>query len=127
MPIVHLKEILMFKGKPNTAMFTFAASVAFSLFSGCVSIGLANLDLRTPAQGHSYDRKVLIRANTKFVNVDDGEVVKFVVQEPDGADKSFTWHFDTARETVGDLSKLAPTGVLGRSVKVYVGLNPRYY
>ena len=116
----------MFKRWQNAAVTTFAASVAFSLLAGCASAGSADLNLGTPAEGLSYDRKVLIGVNTKVVNVDGGEVVKFVVEEPDGADKSFTWHFDTVRETVGDLSKLAPVGVLGRPVKVVVGPNPRY-
>ena len=117
----------MFKVEQNIVVATFAASVAFSLLAGCDSTGPANLNLGTPAEGRFYDRKVLIGVNTKFVNVDDGQVVKFVVDEPDGADKSFIWHFDVGRETVGDLSKLAPIGVLGRPVKVYVGPNPRYY
>jgi hypothetical protein len=125
-PFIHRKEILMFIVQ-HTAVAAFAASVAFSLLAGCASTGPANLNLGTPAEGRSYDRKVLIGVNTKFVNVDDGQVVKFVVHESDGADKSFAWHFDVGRETVGDLSKLAPPGVLGRPVKVYVGPNPRYY
>jgi hypothetical protein len=116
----------MFKTVRMTGVATIAASVAFSLLAGCASTAPAEVGLGAPTDGRSYDRTILIRANAKFVNVLDGEVIKFVVQEPDGADRSFTWHFDTARETVGDLSKLAPTGVLGRPVKVYVGPNPRY-
>jgi hypothetical protein len=126
-PFIHRKEILMFKVRQRTAVSTFAASVAFSLLAGCAATPSANLNLGTPAEGRSYDRKVRIGANTKFVNVDDGQVVKFVVHEPDGADRSFTWHFNVGRETVGDLGTLAPIGVLGRPVKVYVGPNPRYY
>jgi hypothetical protein len=116
----------MFKVKQNAMVATFAASVAFSLLAGCASTGPSNPDLVTPAEGRSYDRTVVIELNTKWVNVNGGEVVKFVVQEPDGADKSFTWRFDTSRETVGDLSKLAPSGVLGRPVKVFVAPNPLY-
>ena len=116
----------MFKVRKHVVLAMFGASIAFSLLAGCASAGPANLDLGTLAEGRSYDRKVLIGMNTKYVNVDDGEVIRFVVHEPDGADKSFTWRFDAARETVGDLDKLAPTGVLGRPVKVYIGPNPRY-
>lgn len=116
----------MFKVKQNAMVATFAASVAFSLLAGCAFTGPSYSDLGTPAEGRSFDRKVVIGPNTKWVNVDGGEVVKFVVQETDGADKSFTWHFDTFSETVGDLSKLAPPGVLGRPVKVFVGPNPLY-
>jgi len=117
----------MFTSHQIVRVAAFAASAVFSLLSGCASTASADLALGTPADGPSYDRKILIRENAKFVNVQDGEVVKFVVQEPDGADKSFTWRFDAARETVADLSRLAPAGVLGRPVKVYIGSNPRYY
>jgi len=116
----------MFKGKRSTTVATLSASVAFWLLASCASTSPANLDLGTPADGRSYDRKVLIGANTKFVNVDGGEVIKFVVQEPDGADKSFTWRFSKAREAVVDLSALAPNGVLSRPIKVVVGPDPRY-
>jgi len=116
----------MHKTKRTTSVATIAASIAFSLLAGCASTASTDSSLGTPAEGRSYDRKIVVAANAKFVNVLDGEVIKFVVQEPDGADKSFTWHFDTSREMVGDLSKLAPAGVIGRSIKVYVGSNPRY-
>ena len=117
----------MFKGKQGTMVVAFAASAAFSMLAGCASTHSATLDLGTPAEGHSYDRKVLIGVNTKFVNVDAGEVIEFIVQEPDSADRSFTWRFNIARETVGNLSTIAPTGVLDRPVKIVVGLNPLYY
>lgn len=117
----------MFKVKQNAMVATFAVQVAFSLLAGCASTGPSNPDLGTPAEGRSYDRKVVIGLNRKWVNVIGGEVVKFVVQEPDGTDKFFTWRFDTSLETVGDLSKLAPSGVLGRPVKVFVGRNPLYF
>jgi hypothetical protein len=104
----------------------FAASAAFSLLAGCAATRSVNPALGTPAEGHSYDRKVLIGAKTKFVNVDAGEVIRFIVRDPDGADRSFTWHFNIVRETVGDLSAIAPAGILDRPVKVVVGPNPLY-
>ena len=117
----------MFKGKQGTMVAAFAALAAFSLLAGCASTHSAVSALGTPAEGHSYDRKVLIGLNTKFVNVDAGEVIKFIVQEPVGADRSFTWRFNIVRETVGDLSTIAPIGVLDRPVKIIVGPNPLYY
>ena len=111
----------MFKNRQITTTVALAAVVAFSLLAaGCASIEPTNLDLGTLTEGRFYDRKIVVRADTKYVNVDDGEVIKFVIQEPGSADTSFTWHFDTPRQTVGDLSKLAPSGVLSRPVKVYV-------
>ena len=116
----------MFKEKRAKIAAAFAISAAFSLLAGCASTNSASLPLGTLDEGHSYDRKVLIRVNTKAVNVDAGEVIRFVVQEPDGAERSFTWHFNIFRETVEDLSAIAPTGFLDRPVRVVVGRNPLY-
>ncbi|MEO8523211.1 MAG: CzcE family metal-binding protein [Caldimonas sp.] len=116
----------MTKSKQGTMVAAFATAATLTLLVGCASSRPANYSLGTPAEGHSYDRKVVIRANTKFVNVDAGEMIRFIVQEPDGADRSFTWHFDIFRETVGDLSTIAPAGVLDRQVKVIVGPNPLF-
>jgi len=116
----------MFYGKQGTMVAAFAASAAFSLLGGCAFTHSTDLALGTPADGYSYDRKVLIGVNTRFVNVAAGEVIKFIVQEPDGADRSFTWRFNIVRESVGDLSTIAPAGVLDRPVKVVVGPNPLY-
>lgn len=72
---------------------------------------------------HEADRIIGIDANTKWINVTGGELVKFVV---DG--KSFSWLFDTySTSPVFDLDKIAPAGMLdGRSIKVYVAADPLY-
>lgn len=116
----------MFDGKQGTMVAALTASAALSLLAGCATTHSADLALGTPVDGHFYDRKVLIAVNTKFVNVDAGEVIRFVVHEPDGTDRSFTWHFNIVRETVSDLGAIAPAGVLDRPVKVIVGPNPLY-
>jgi hypothetical protein len=116
----------MFESKPRMTAAAFAAVAALSLLAGCASTHSAVPALGTPAEGHSYDRKVLIGTNTKFVNVDAGEVIKFIVREPDGTDRSFTWNFNIVRETVGDLSTIAPAGILDRPVRVVVAPNPLY-
>jgi len=70
----------------------------------------------------SADRHVVIKADTKWVNIDDGDTVQFDVEG-----KSFTWHFDTLRgESAFDLSKIAPEGVDVGKVTVYVAANPLY-
>jgi hypothetical protein len=70
----------------------------------------------------SADRHVVVKADTKWVNIDDGDTVQFDV---DG--KSFTWHFDTLRgESAFELSKIAPEGVDAGKVIVYVAANPLY-
>ncbi|MFZ4877724.1 CzcE family metal-binding protein [Janthinobacterium sp. Mn2066] len=67
-------------------------------------------------------RVVNIDATTTYVNVEDGETVKFNV---DG--KSFVWHFDTYPETFSvKLSRLAPAGIAIKGVTVYIDGNPLY-
>jgi hypothetical protein len=118
----------MFKGTSTQSdtVATLAVSMALSLLAGCASTVPTVSSLGKSAEGRSYDRTIRIGLSTRFVNVDSGEVIKFVVQEPDGAAKSFTWTFARAREAVGELGQLAPVGVLDRPVKVIVGPNPLY-
>lgn len=104
----------------HIALASFTWVVAFALLAGCAS---ASPD---ETKGPSYDRKVLIGVNTRIVNVESGELVKFVVQGPDSADRSFTWDFGRAREAVEDLGKFAPAGMLSHPVRVVIGPNPRY-
>jgi hypothetical protein len=60
---------------------------------------------------------ITIKPTTKWVNVDQGDVVKFV-DETSG--KSFVWNFDTKSWASFNLAAAAP-GVLGdRHVEVYV-------
>jgi hypothetical protein len=125
-PVPSRQGDFMCDGKQGTMAAAFATSAAFSLLAGCAFTHSIDLALGTPADGHFYDRRVLIGVNTRSVNIDAGQVIKFIVQEPDGTDRSFTWRFNIVRETVVDLSTIAPAGVLDRPVKVVVGPNPLY-
>ncbi|MGK5047883.1 CzcE family metal-binding protein [Janthinobacterium sp. GB4P2] len=67
-------------------------------------------------------RTITISSATKYVNVAQGDVVKFDV---DG--KTFTWQFDTLRATASfDFSAIAPSDVNTHGVRVYVTPNPTY-
>lgn len=67
-------------------------------------------------QGGPVDRTVVIDDKMQWINVNEGETIRFVVGE-----KSFGWRFDRYDQG-SDLNKMAPKGVLGdRSIKVYVG------
>ena len=61
------------------------------------------------------ERTIVIGPNTRSVNVNHGEVVKFVVNG-----QEFAWDFDGVAHPF-DLSKIAPEGTLDHSVTVYVG------
>jgi hypothetical protein len=75
-----------------------------------------------PAPVSAAPREIRIEPSTKYVNVEGGEVVKFDV----GA-KSFAWNFDVGQSTSNfDLNEVAPKGLLGHPVTVYIAPDPRW-
>ena len=67
-------------------------------------------------------RVITLTPATRYVNVDDGETVRFV-----SGTQNFTWHFDTyPGVTSVNLSTLAPAAAALHGVRVYVGGNPLY-
>lgn len=73
-------------------------------------------------QGGAPDRSVTLTASTKYVNVTDGQTIRF---NADG--KTFEWHFDTLSGSPNfDLSAIAPKDVDVSGVRVYVDENPLY-
>jgi len=74
-------------------------------------------------QARSADRTIAIDADTKHVNVEGGEIVRFTV-----GGNAFEWLFDTyGTGRVFDLKEIAPAGTLdGRDIKVYVSPDPLY-
>lgn len=61
-------------------------------------------------------REIEVTAPRKYINVQRGEVVRFVT--PQG---SFTWSFDTSPTvSVFDFARIAPAGIDAGSITVYV-------
>jgi hypothetical protein len=78
--------------------------------------------LGDPAPPTAAGRTIVITPNTRFVNVQGGEVVRF-----DVGGKSFAWSFDgSVVVTAFDLARVAPPGVLDHGVMAYVSPNPLY-
>lgn len=102
-------------------------SLAVVTALGAASAALANHPpaaprLGTPIHGAAADRTVVIEPGAKWVNVNRNETVKFVL-----GNQSFTWRFDTLTQSVIELEKIAPAGLLGGSaIKVYVGPDPMH-
>ncbi|HEV7815784.1 MAG TPA: CzcE family metal-binding protein [Janthinobacterium sp.] len=70
----------------------------------------------------SADGEITVTPQTKWVNVDDGQTVKFSVDN-----KTFTWHFSTFQNPpVLNLSVIAPSDVNVGNVKVYIAPDPLY-
>jgi hypothetical protein len=67
-------------------------------------------------------RVITITPATRWVNVTDGDTVRFIA-----GDRSFAWNFQVSRTvSVFDLKQIAPPGTLPRPVLVYVEPNPLY-
>ena len=83
--------------------------------------------LGEPAQPASAERAIVtalagrtidITGGTKWVNVNHGEVIRFVSNG-----REFTWYFDgVSQPQPFDMTEIAPAGFVERGVKVYVGL-----
>jgi hypothetical protein len=78
--------------------------------------------LGDPAPPTAAGRTIIIRPDTQWVNVTGGETVRFVVD-----DKTFAWTFNVARNVWSfDLNRIAPPGVIGHPMNVYIAPDPRY-
>jgi hypothetical protein len=96
-----------------------------AVLGGCASTGVPDHDVRllgdSVAAG-TGTRTIVINPETKHVNVIGGETINFLVGE-----KSFAWHFFVAAGVSSfDLKRVAPPGVLDRSVIAYIAADPRY-
>jgi uncharacterized protein YceK len=100
----------------------FLTVLPLALLAGCGSVTPRTDLLGDPAPTAGAMRSVTITPNTRWVNVTGGETVNFVVD-----DKSFAWSFNVS-QTVSSfaLNQIAPPGLLGREVRVYVDPDPRY-
>lgn len=76
----------------------------------------------SPAPETAATRSIVISPDTRYVNVEGGEIILFAING-----SSFAWHFNAAR-TVGafDLNAVAPPNALKHTVRAYVSPDPHY-
>ena len=74
-----------------------------------------------PAATAAATRTIDVTANTRSVNVDQGDIVTFNVEG-----KTFAWQFDTLRDGRIDFAAIAPSGIQARGIQIYVAPNPIY-
>ncbi len=75
-----------------------------------------------PADAAAAVRTIVITPDTKWVNVEGGEIINFIV-----GDKSFAWHFYVGFTVSSfDLRLAAPPGLLNRRIVAYVSPDPMY-
>jgi len=77
----------------------------------------------TPVATARADRIVEVGPSTRVVNVDENQIVRFVVHGAGSRDESFTWQFNGGRDVI-PLAAIAPDGVVAHAVNVYVGPDP---
>ncbi len=73
----------------------------------------------SPADAQVVGRVVTLQPDTRWVNVEQGEVVRFV-----SGSTRFAWRFDGRDGRSFDLQSVAPPGALTRAVTVYVARTP---
>src|SRR5579872_2015700 len=98
---------------------TCAASAAIAL--ACLASAVAAKPTLAPSVStpEAADKMIVIKPNTRAVNVFENDTVLFKV-----GDKQFAIKFD-GNSVYYDLSTLAPPGVLTHKVKVHVAPNPK--
>lgn len=75
-----------------------------------------------PAPAAAAERTIVITPQTRYVNVEGGQIVRFLV-----GGKEFTWNFFIGRKSDAfDLNEVAPPGILTHRVRAYVSPDPRY-
>jgi hypothetical protein len=101
----------------------YPAVLAFALSLPAVAAMAApNTELLgDPAPDAAAEQTIRITPDTRYVNVEGGQIVKFEV-----GSKTFTWNFDGMDTTTFDLSQVAPPAVLDHGVTVYMAPNPLY-
>lgn len=75
-----------------------------------------------PAPASAAQRTIVIAPDTRHVNVEGGEIIRFVV-----GGKEFGWSFNNALSVESfSLNAVAPPGLLNQPVHAYVSRDPRY-
>lgn len=99
-----------------------AAVLSTMLVAGAAFAADGTADYGQAVSAQNAQRVIVVKPDTKWVNVNNGDTVEF---QPNGA--SVTWSFNTLQgESAFELSKIAPAGSLDHKVTVYVGANPLY-
>ena len=106
----------------QTRLLTLALSACMMLaapsFAETTRVNL----LGYPSTAPAAVRSIVITPDTKWVNVEGGEIINFIV-----GDKSFAWHFYVGFTVSSfDLRLVAPPGLLQRRIVAYVSPDPMY-
>ena len=95
------------------------SSTMFAVAAHAAGATGTNADYGSATSNDSADRTIEVTPATKWVNVANGETVRFHEGE-----HSFSWHFSTLNGKPFDLSAIAPKGSDLKGVRVYVDSDP---
>jgi hypothetical protein len=96
--------------------------VAAAMIASCATRASYTDLYGQPAPPSAAQHTIVIHPHTRYVNVEGGQVVKFVA-----GDKEFTWDFYVAKTVSNfELNDVAPAGMLNHMVHVYVSPDPKY-
>jgi hypothetical protein len=109
--IVAIPEVTM---KKRSIVIAAAGPLLGIAAAAAVPVSL----LGQPAVPEQAQRTVVITPATRYVNVTEGDVVRFVA-----GDKIFAFDFDGSAASSFELNRVAPAGILDHTVTVYVGRN----
>ena len=88
--------------------------------AGAVASGAASAAVRTnllgdPGNPQQAERTIVITPKTRYVNVTEGNVVRFVAN-----DVAFVWNFDSPGIDSFALNRVAPAGMLDLTVIAFI-------
>jgi hypothetical protein len=102
------------------------SGVLAALVSGCAATPVnvpAGAELGVKGDARLVMREVVITPQTRWVNVESGETVRFSAAQ---GSESVIWYFDTPSWSTGRLGDIAPKLAQGRDIPIYVAM-PRLY
>jgi hypothetical protein len=114
--------MLKLKRKMTMAISLAAVAAMMAFNADAAGPTRTKTDYGSMAPEQAADKEIMLTPETKWVNVTDGETVRFVM-----GGKSFTWHFYTFPGGANfELSMIAPPGFVSQKIVVYVASSPNY-
>ena len=105
----------------RTSFMPLAIVTAFALSACATRTSVVDLYGQV-APATAAVRTIVITPATRYVNVEGGQIVKFVA-----GDKEFAWNFNNASTVSSfDLNEVAPSGMLDHPVRAYISPDPKY-
>jgi len=119
---MRIQLFALFAAPVATRLTALAGLATLATLAACSSAGPRADLLGMAAPASSATQTVTITPDTRWVNVTGGDTVRFVAGE-----REFAWNFNVnPMVATFDLNRVAPPGLLGRELPVYVDPNPLY-